>query len=328
LISDAPAVFDDDAGGPRLLAAVEAEVPRLAACSNWYERNTGAKRLAECPESPARAAASRALDGYLAQVELERLSFPSLNEAVNGLELLSGRRPDVRSLLAARLWALLPPSERWTLDPKKEMGLPALLLRLVAQAEYSDADAKLVVDGLVRCMTPQLIARCRTVDILWTLWALFTLACQRKWLTPSAYAQSLLPAFIRSLKKDLIARADQKGDRDELRARFALVGLLTLLGSPVVASAVTALGAQLTRQAQAGSWWLCVDQTFVTAYLVLRGIETAKPLPANLKAYFLRQLLSAAEEYPELDPAAEYLRQDVLRQKRELDQLVRQRPRR
>ena len=319
LISDGPAIFEDGAGGPKLLAAVEGEAPRLAARSNWYQRNTGAKRLATCPESLARNVASQALDGWLAQVEVQRLSFPSLNDAVNGLELLYERRPDARSSLAAGLRVALPPPQRWMLNPKEDMALPRLLLRLVAKPEFGDADAEQVVGGLMQCLTPQLIAECRTVDILWTLWALFALARRRKELAPAAFGQSLPSEFMRSLKDSLAASVSQKGKRDELRARFALVGLFSLLDSRVDSSVVAALGVELARCAEAGAWWLSAEQTFVTACLVLRGIEMAKPFPARLKGDFLRRLLSAAAEYPEMDPAAEYLREDVLRHVKELD---------
>ncbi len=122
-----------------------------------------------------------------------------------------------------------------------------------------------------------------------------------------------------SLKDSLAVRVGQKGNRDELRARFALVGLFSLLDSPVDSSVVAALGGELARCAEAGEWWLSAEQTFVAAWLVLRGVEMAKPLPAKLKAYFLRRLLSAAVAYPEMDPAAEYLHQDALRQQKELD---------
>ena len=319
LISDGPAVFEDGAGGPKLLAAVEGEAPRLAARSNWYQRNGGAKRLATCPESLARNVASQALDGWLAQVEVQRLSFPSLKDAVNGLELLYEQRPDARSSLAAGLRVLLPPQQWWMLNPKEDMALPRLLLRLVAKPEFGDADAEQVVGGLMQCLTPQLIAKCRTVDILWTLWALFALARRRKELAPAAFGQSLPSEFMRSLKDSLAASVGQKGKRDELRARFALVGLFSLLDSRVDSSVVAALGVELARCAEAGAWWLSAEQTFVTAWLVLRGVEMAKPFPARLKGDFLRRLLSAAAEYPEMDPAAEYLREDVLRQVKELD---------
>ena len=318
MIRDVPAVFEDGVGGPKLLAAVKGEALRLTAHSNWYQRNTGSKCLANCRESLARNVVFHALDGWLAQVEVRGLSFPSLNDAVNGIKLLYERRPDARSSLAAGLRNLLPPPQRWMLNAEKDMALPSLLLRLVAKPEFSDEDAQYVVEQLMKCLTPQLIVKCRTVDILWTLWALFAFAHQHSNKpVPTAFGHSLPPEFTRSLKDSLAARVTQNCNLDELRARFALVGMFALLNSPVDPSVVGALGRQLALAGGAGR--LCANQTFITAWLVLRGVETVEPLRGGQKADLLRRLLDAAAEYSELAPAAEYLRADVLRQTKELD---------
>lgn len=314
LISDCPVVFKNDAGGLKLLAVVEAEAPPLVAGSDWHARNTGAKSLAKCPETQERDAAALALDGWLSLVKLEELSFASLNEAINGLELLYDRRPDVRAALPSRLWTLLPPPERWRFDPKKDMALPKLLLRLVAKPEFSRGDVERVMGSLVQRLTPELIAMCRTVDTLWTVWALFALAHQRNGLTPAAFARSLPSEFMRSLHESLASVVGQKGDRDEWRARFALIGLLALFESPLDSATVAALGKGLLQResVSVGAWWLCADQTFVTAYLVLRGVEMAVPFPGRLKRHFLGRLVGAAAAYPEMDSAAEYLLRDVI----------------
>jgi hypothetical protein len=100
-----------------------------------------------------------------------------------------------------------------------------------------------------------------------------------------------------------------------LRARFALVGFFSLVASPVDVAAVSKLEAELSRRAQVGAWWLTVDQSFVSAWLILRGLQTVRPLPRWDKVLYAKRLLSAAELYSEIDPAVELLlRLDVLGQ--------------
>ena len=318
LISKCPVVFDQRVGGHTLLSAVDEQAPRVAACSTWYERNSGVKGLAECPASSALDAAHRALSASLAEIAIDSLSFPDLHEAVNGLELLYERRPDARAALAARLWDMLPPPERWRLDPKNDMALPRILLGIVAQPEFLVEDVDRVIGGVVQCLAPKVMAKCRTVDILWTLWALFACSRRRNGIAPESFSLGQ-KALLKSAATVLTLRAAEPCTCDELRARFAMLGLLVFFGILVAPSAVTALGAKLENGTDTGAWWLCADQNFVTAWLVLRGFEAVRPLPDRQKRYFVDRLLGAAAGYPEIDPAAEYLRTQVESQKVEFD---------
>ena len=315
LLAERPELFAEATGGQRLLDAVRAMAPILSARSTWYQRNTADKLLANAKESQAKELASGSLNVVLTAIEIESLSIPDLHEAVNRLQLLWERRPDLRSALASRLWGLLPSSDQWQINPKTDMFLPSILLGIVAQPAFSDEDAQCVMQALMRCTTP--MKRYKTAGVLWLLWALFACARRRKTQTPKVIGKEL-HSFLETAAAALETRAAEPCDRDELRARFALIGLLDLLGISVAQPTVHAAGAALAASAQSGAWWLCANQGFVSAWLVLRGIERFRPLTVGLKPHFLERLLSAAAECTDLDPAADYLNSLVQREKADL----------
>jgi len=265
-------IFDEQAGGSRLLAAIDTEVSNLTAASNWFALNTSHKRLAEALALTARDAVERALDAWLAQVDLVTLSFTSLNDAVNGLELLSARRPQSIPLLAARLWKLLPPVTRWQLDPKKDMALPRLLLRIVSQLAFADSDADKVKAELARCLTPQIVAKCRTVDILWTSWAFLAFDANRSTSKTSTWGLGFPASLTTSVIAALEKRSAETAHFEELRARFALLGLLGLMDAgPTLQRASGLYSRHPTLRT------LIADQTFVMAYLIAKGIALVEP---------------------------------------------------
>jgi uncharacterized protein YoaH (UPF0181 family) len=304
--------FDRGASAAALLTAVKSEVGNLIAESDWYARNTAAKLLRESPQSQVWHIVLEELDEQLSRLDITKQVFPSFRQAVNGLELLYDRRADARPILARDLKVLLPSPETWILDPKRDLGLPRLLLRLVEAPEFSDPDAKFVVDGLTQCFSPHLLAQCRTVDVLWTLWALFRLSLHRDGLAFGDEGSTLVLTLIDASNRRFGSRL-QQNRRDELRARFALAGLLSLFRRPIDLTALRGLSQELAKDSIVGAWWLTANQSFVTAGLVLRGIEAVKPFSPKAKADFLERLLIAAEEYPEVDLAAEFLRSDVIR---------------
>jgi DNA polymerase III delta prime subunit/uncharacterized protein YoaH (UPF0181 family) len=303
-------VVEFERGGSEhaLIKAIESEIGHLIAESDWYTLNTAAKRLRDSPESQAWHIASRELDERLARLEINRQMFSTLREAVNGLELLYGRCPDTRPILARDLRVLLPPPETWTLDPKRDLSLPKLLLRLVEADEFSDSDAEIVAEGLARCLSPQLLSQCRTVDMLWTLWALFRLSLRRRGLDFSEFVRAMVDA-----SNSRFATRLEQNRRDELRARFALAGLLSLLSQPIDLVALRSLTQELAKDSIVGAWWLTANQSFVTAGLVLRGLNRVAPFSPKARADFRDRLLIAADEYIEVDAAAEFLRGELVR---------------
>jgi len=314
LIADCQAIFHPSAGGEALVAAIEDQSPDLVRRATWYQRRSGNLQLGRSPESPSSVAVSRAISAALADVDYRVLRFSSLHEAVNGLELLYDARPDVRSLLAAQLRTMLPASEHWVLDPRQDMAVPRILLRLLAKPEISDEDAGQFADALTRCLKPETIEKSRTVDILWTLWAMFAHARRRSGIDAVAFGRTLPSEFVRSLHRVLVVRTAWKDQLDEVRSRFALVGLLALLGLRADATVLAGLRKDLDLHGEAGVWRLCTNQKFVAAWLVLRAIEIWDPNITGQREEFQRRLLGAAEDYVEMDPAADLLYQTTLTQ--------------
>ena len=307
LLQECEEIFDEQAGGSRLLGAIDTEVSNLAATSNWYELNTSHKRLAKSLALTARDAVERAMDAWLSQVDIESLSFPSLHESVNGLELLSAKRPESIPLLATRLWKLLPPVTSWQLDPKKDMALPRLLLRIVSQPAFFDADAERVKAELARCLTPQIVAKCRTVDILWTSWAFLAFDANRSNSKTCKWGRG----FPASLKTSVIAALEQRAAKtprlEEHRARFALLGLLSLMDAAPTCQRASGLYSRHPNLRN-----LIQDQTFVMAFFIAKGIALVEPRQTIFTPYLCRDLLGRASLYPQLDQATEWLRQDIL----------------
>jgi len=189
-----------------------------------------------------------------------------------------------------------------------------MLLCIVAQPAFADEDAEQVMQALMRCTTPGLMKPYKTADLLWFLWGLFACARQRTALPPELIGTQLY-SFLKTAAAALETRAADPCNRDELRARFALIGLLDLLGISVAQPAVHAAGTALASRAQSGAWWLCANQSFVSAWLVLRGIERFHPFSVGQRANFRERLLRTAAEHTELSPAADYLNSLVQREK-------------
>ena len=313
LIVDAQELFDEQLAVTGLRDATAEVASRLASSGTWYERGTGAKRLKACKESPAKIAAVDALTSFLSTIEIDTLAFASLREAVNGIELLYEARPAERARLMARLREILPVAESWCFDPKEDMALPKILLKLLAHSEVSDSDWRHFSVSLLNSFGSELIEKCRTVDLLWMLWGLFAAARTRDTgLEPAVFGRNLPVAFVESLRNTVAIRLTQRAKVDEIRARFALVGLLALLAIEMGGDVRASLREELLRNEDASAWWLCANQTFVVADLVLRAVAIGKPLTGALASDFRRRLLSAASEYPEMYPAADYLYQQLL----------------
>lgn len=307
LVSSGAALFDRDAGRSPLQAAIKHLAPRLVVTATWYQRNSGNRLLVTWPEATATASTSLALRDFLAQLDLQSLSFPTLRESVSAVELLYQRRADLRSWLVAEVRALLPHPRSWALVPREDMEWPKILLRVLASSAFADEDADYYVDGLMACFTPDVVAKCYTPDVLWTLWALFNLARTRvKTLGLVAFGKTLPLDFVRSLNENVAIRIAREGGVDEWRARFALVGLLSLLGFSVHSSVIARLRAELKRWGSGGARRLLAKQPFVTAWLMLQGIGVTKHVRAAELTKFRGRLLISAQESLVRDAATEY----------------------
>jgi len=302
--------FEHGAAERALTQAVEAEVSELVTNSDWYALNTASKLLRDSPPSRLWHITSKEFDASLSQLEIDSHLFPTFRQAVNGLELLYERCPASRPILARDLKVLLPPPNTWMLNPKQDLGLPRILLRLVESKEFSEPDVVFVVESLAHCVSPDRLAHWRTVDILWTLWALFRL-CLHRGLGIGEYGESFILAVVDASNSRFGSRLESNR-RDELRARFALGGLLSLLAQPVDSAALNWLVKELAKDSIIGARWLTVNQSFVTAGLVLRGIDGAAPFPSKTKADFLDRLQFASTDNGAMDLAADYLYDDLV----------------
>ncbi|HXH39302.1 MAG TPA: hypothetical protein VNN08_11795, partial [Thermoanaerobaculia bacterium] len=311
LIGGSQGLFDDDVVGPRLLQVIETQAPLLVGRTTWYERNTSAKLLRRSSALAPKTAATDALVALLLQIRIETLTFANVREALNGLECLYQHVPDAREALAAKVLVLLPAPETWVLNPREEMALPRILLRVIAEPEFSE-HADYYEQSLLRRLTPDLISQSRTVDILWLLWGLFAYSLKRRpKATPTAFAGTLPTPIVSAVRDTLTARAARHGSVDEVRARFGLLGLLDLLGIQAAPDALGALRQQLRRDAEDGALRLCANQNFVIACLVFRAVTIVRRLSASVRQDFERRLLNDAEDYSALDPAAQYLYDDL-----------------
>ena len=172
LVSKCDFLFATETGGERLAAAVRAVLNRLVVKSNWYQRRGGVAQLTNLPNSGMRDIVLNALDMWLEEREIDGLSFANLHETVDGIQLMYERRPDIRPELAKHLSTWLSSLKEWRLDPKRDMGLAQNLLGLSAHSEFSNQDAYVVVDAVVQRLTRDVMTKCRTQDLLWSIWKL------------------------------------------------------------------------------------------------------------------------------------------------------------
>ena len=316
LVSRGRDLLQQGSGDSALLAAIRGQTAPLLARCTWYQLNSGARLLATIPESPERLFVSAALKNHLANVDVQTLSFLDLRQAANGIEVLYRERADLRLSLASAVRRLVPPPRNWAIAAKEDSGVLRVLLRVLSQSEFSESDVFHFVKGVTSCLSPAFIARCRTVDLLWIAWSVLDLERKRNQQPdPGGSAHGLVTRdLVCRLKDTLLARVGEDGDRDELRARFALVGLLTVVNESVEAVVLHSLRYAIARNGDAAAWWLCADQSFVFASLILRGVEIIGPMPVLQRADFQRRLMSAASELPERDGAAAFLYDELLRQ--------------
>ncbi|MDX2300877.1 MAG: hypothetical protein NW204_14235, partial [Xanthomonadaceae bacterium] len=294
-----------------LQTAVADTAAAITASSSWYARNGGRIRLEALPQTPHVAQLLEVLNRTLDAVTVDGLACASVQEGANALELLCRRRADARPLLAARLWRLVPPPPAWQLEPGKDSGVLRVLLRAMAYPEFDDGDARRVFDGCAAWLTPTRIAKLDAREVAGTLWALVALAAQRGWATHLCAAPAELPTTLRTaLVADLSRRAGSASrDLNEVRGRFALAGLLSLAHAPLPQLAPPA-GVAFVNAATT-AWWLCANQSFVFAALVLRAVAQQWPLSPADQHLFRHHLEGAARQLLELDPAATWLLQDA-----------------
>ncbi len=270
--------------------------------SSWYERNTGIRHIQKISGVVELNELLSEISHRLDSTDPHKIEFSSWKEAIDGLDLLYMQCEATRKTLATSFWSFFDDFSTWHLDPKSDMGLPKILLHIVSQPEFSSKDVEKAIVLIDKSLTPKVLRKSRTVDLLWVGWALYsTLVIKDP--TVNNVSTQFTTSLGRKLEETLEDRVASKFNRNELRARFALLGLLGLAGHQVQDK----IKHTLARSVRRGFGTLVRDQTFVTTYLIIKGVSEAENSDHFKNPMIRSDLIQKAKEYDALDAGADWL---------------------
>lgn len=250
-------------------------------------------------------------DGYrrrLATVTVDDLCGLEFLEGVNAFACVWRERPDLRPALLEQMSTILGTPLHW---PRKdgEMANLRLVLSALRPDETTAAKALALVDSIAAFLDRGVCLDLDTRPLFLLLWDMASLRHDRG--LARSFDDVLPPALAELLLDVVSERAKRRGAKEEKLAQFMLAGLLAFL-VPQMRTRVRTAAAPLRASAPAASK-LALDQTFVPAFFALAGtalVQSSQPMHSP----FVRLgLLAKSEEYDEIGPAIDLLRERVKR---------------
>ena len=288
------------------LEALSEMAAPLAAKTTWFDLNPS--HPPSDPNSPERQILQTALRLRIERLKPEDLLGLDFREAVNGFAFAWRERPDLRRVLAPRLWEILPEPTDW---PQKEGKMA--LLRLVQPIVRSDLvaveDVHRFLEGIHGFMTHSVCAEIHTTPLFLLLWNVCAVHYERGVGVIRSFDGALPDSLIQTLIEVLRQRVVPKGSNKEKLAQLALAGLISFL-VPRLTKKLRSILAPLFGITK----WLYPEAqalTFVPALFSLKGIDLLKPSEPVFTPFVCAVLLAKSKEYEDIGPAIKFLRQHV-----------------
>jgi hypothetical protein len=229
-------------------------------------------------------------------------------EAVNWFAFAWRERPDLRTALVSRHWAILTEPGSW---PKDKYVVAALRLILgIARSEMIPTqDAQRLHKRVVSFLDREVFANTHTLYLFLVLWEIAALRYERG--EGRSFDGTLPDTLIEILLEVMKERVAAKGENSDRVAQLALAGLLGFL-TPTLGKRLRRILVPLTKSAQ----WLkqeALKWTFVPALFALQSLALLCPNADVFTPQVRFGLLWKSEQYEDVGPAIEHLRQRVER---------------
>ncbi|HBB95328.1 MAG TPA: hypothetical protein DC054_08035, partial [Blastocatellia bacterium] len=261
------------------------------------------------PDEPIAEGAilGEALRDRMEAVQLTELFELDFREAVNAFACCWRERPDLRLELAANLRTILPPRETWPRE-KGEVAGVRLILGLSRSPEFPKAELRWLVAEIRAFLDRDVYEDIHTFPLFLLVWNICASFYDRG--LRHKFGDPFTDAELELMLSVLTDRVSAKGPNPEKLEQLALGGLLAI-SFPQLRSPIINLFASL----KGATHWLvalAMDQTFLPALFALEGIA----LNTDRKIVFSRErcaeLLRKFEEYEDVGPAMNALRNHVL----------------
>jgi hypothetical protein len=274
----------------------------LAARARWFELNAAAIPETDLSENADVLRAALRSRVYAAKPsELEGLDF---REAVNAMSFAWKHRPDLRSVLAERLWNILPLPRDWP-KAKGEVAAARFVLNIARSEEVTRPDALRLADDTAAFLIPKVCVGIHTLPLFLLLWNLASLRYERG--TERSFSGVLPDDLAQTVLAILEDRVKPKGANPEKVAQFSLAGLLSIVDP----SWCKRLALRLQPLAGATRWLsheaLSSDAGFVPAMCALEGIALLQPRGSVFNPMARTVLESKYQGYEDKGLAVAYL---------------------
>jgi hypothetical protein len=278
----------------------------LAARATWFDLNPS--RLPADHDSSEGRILREALRPRIERLQVEDLLGLEFREAINGFAFGWRERPDLRAALGERLWDIVAEPADWPRE-EGEVAVLRIILNIARSEEVSLPDAHRLLKSVTSFLDREVCAEMHTLPLFLLLWNMATLHYERR--ANRAFDGTLPDALVEILGSVLRGRVQAKGPNQEKLAQLALSGLLGFLAPRHSRE----LRRTLTSLAKSTQWLrpLALEQTFVPALFALEGLALLYPEENVFIPLVCRKLLAKSEEYEEVGPAIEHLRERVRR---------------
>jgi hypothetical protein len=242
----------------------------LAAKATWFDLNPSRSRVD--PNSPEGQILQVALRPRIEGLKPEDLLGLDFRESVNGIAFAWRERHDLRPVLAARLWEILPdPADRPR--EKGEVAVLHLVLVIVRSELVAVEDVRRLLEGIHGFLTHSACKEIHTFPLFLLLWNVCAIHYERGVGVTPSFEGALPDSLIQILLELLRQRVVPRGPNKEKLAQLALTGLISFL-VPQWTEELRRILAPLTGPTK----WLYPEaqaQTFVPALFSLEGIGLA-----------------------------------------------------
>ena len=288
------------------LEALSEMAAPLAAKATWFDLNLS--HLPSDVNSPERQILRRALKLKIEELKPEDLLGLDFREAVNGFAFAWRERPDLRRVLAPRLWEILPDPTDWPQQEGKVASL-RLMQPIVRSDLVAVEDVRRLLKGIHGFLNHSVCAKINTLPLFLLLWNVCAVHYARGVGVIGSFEGALPDSLFQILLEVLRQRVAPKGSNKEKLAQLALAGLISFL-VPRLTKELRSILSPLSGIIK----WLYPEAqalTFVPALFSLKGIDLLKPSEPVFTPFARAGLLAKLKDYEDIGPAIEFLRQQV-----------------
>jgi hypothetical protein len=284
--------------------ALKGTASLLTANAKWFDLNPS--RPQSDSEQVDGTILRAALLKRIQAVQLTDLFNLSFREAVNAMAICWRERTDLRPEIGNNLRNILPPPSDW---PRKngEVAAIRLVLALVRSSEFAEEDAHYLLGEIGSFLDKQVCADIETLPLFLLIWNMAALFYERG--SEGNFTGAVPPALQEVLLGALMGRVRTKGSNKEKLSQLSLAGLIAFIYPQHKMRLV-----KMLIPIKGAIPWLseyATKNTFVPSLFALEGIGLLSTVVYTFTPQVCGELLRKSEDYEDVGPAIEYLRQHI-----------------